>query len=172
MQVWGFVVLAALLLVTGILLLTTKTGSSAFIVLYVLIHLNFSLGPNTTTYLIPAELFSTRFRCTSHGLSAASGRIGGIAAQLIVTLSPFAQSLSQPPANDQAVTDFTPQSVALGGLFAVLSIFPALGAVLSWFFTPETRDKYGNARSLETLAKGWEHLKKLKREPDTEDVDE
>ena len=171
MQVWGFVVLTALLLVTGIVLLASKTGSSAFIVLYVLVQLNFSLGPNTTTYLIPAELFPTRFRCTCHGLSAAAGRLGGITAQLIVTLSPFAQSLIGPPTSKVSAELQSSNIQTVGRLFAVLCIFPALGAALSWFLTPETRDKHGNARSLETLAKGNAHLKKLNREADPEDID-
>lgn len=162
MQVWGFAVLTVLLLVTGVVLIASNTGTSAVIFLYVLIQLNFSLGPNTTTYLIPAELFPTRFRCTCHGLSAAAGRLGGIVAQLIVTLSPFGQALVRvSPGSDPSQT--------LGRLFAVLCIFPALGTGLTWWLTPETRDKHGNPRSLETLAKGYEHLKKLGREADPED---
>ena len=30
---------------------------------------------------VPAELFPTRFRCTCHGISAASGKLGSILAQ-------------------------------------------------------------------------------------------
>ena len=41
--------------------------------------LNF--GPNTTTFIIPGELFPTRYRSTCHGLSAASGKVGAIISQ-------------------------------------------------------------------------------------------
>ena len=173
MQKWGFVVLAGLLLVTGIVLLVSGTGTSAFIVLYVLIQLSFSLGPNATTYLIPAELFPTRFRCTCHGLSAAAGRLGSIAAQLIVSVSSFGQALSSEGSKGSKDVDLDQNDArTLGVLFAVLCIFPALGAVLTWLLTTETRDKYGKPRSLETLAKGYKHLKKLKGETDPDDREE
>ena len=35
-------------------------------------------GPNTTTFLIPAEVFPTRVRGTAHGISAAAGKCGAI----------------------------------------------------------------------------------------------
>ena len=31
-------------------------------------------GPNATTFVTPVELFTTKYRSTLHGLSAASGR--------------------------------------------------------------------------------------------------
>lgn len=42
---------------------------------------NFHLGPNTTTFIVPGEVFPTRYRSTSHGISAASGKIGSIIGQ-------------------------------------------------------------------------------------------
>lgn len=38
-------------------------------------------GPNTTTFIVPGEVFPTRYRSTSHGISAASGKIGSIIGQ-------------------------------------------------------------------------------------------
>ncbi len=38
----------------------------------------FNFGPNSTTYITPAELFPTRYRATCHGISAASGKLGSI----------------------------------------------------------------------------------------------
>ena len=173
MQGWGFVVLTILLLVTAVVLLVCGTETSAFVVLYILVQLNFSLGPNTTTYLIPAELFPTRFRCTCHGLSAAAGRLGGITAQLIVTLSPFGQPLmTTSPSTNEDLSSIGLRAPTLGKLFAILCIFPAFGAGLTWLFTPETRDKHGKPRSLETLAKGYGHLKRLKGETDPDDKEQ
>lgn len=37
---------------------------------------------NRTTFVIPAECFPTRYRSTSHGISAASGKLGAIVAQM------------------------------------------------------------------------------------------
>jgi PHS family inorganic phosphate transporter-like MFS transporter len=39
-------------------------------------------GPNTTTFVIPGEVFPTRYRSTAHGISAASGKLGAIVAQV------------------------------------------------------------------------------------------
>jgi len=35
-----------------------------------------SFGPNSTTFLMPVEVFPTRVRATAHGISAACGKIG------------------------------------------------------------------------------------------------
>ena len=37
-----------------------------------------SPGPNSTTFIIPAEVFPTKYRSTCHGISAASGKAGAI----------------------------------------------------------------------------------------------
>ena len=41
--------------------------------------LNF--GPNATTFVIPGEVFPTRYRSTAHGISAALGKLGAIISQ-------------------------------------------------------------------------------------------
>jgi PHS family inorganic phosphate transporter-like MFS transporter len=45
-------------------------------------QLSFIQGPNTTTFVVPGECFPTRYRSTAHGISAASGKIGSIIAQV------------------------------------------------------------------------------------------
>jgi PHS family inorganic phosphate transporter-like MFS transporter len=47
-------------------------------VLYGLIFFFSNFGPNTTTFIVPAELFPARFRSTCHGISGAAGKVGGI----------------------------------------------------------------------------------------------
>jgi PHS family inorganic phosphate transporter-like MFS transporter len=37
-----------------------------------------TVGPNLTTFLLPAEAFPTRVRGTAHGISAAAGKCGAI----------------------------------------------------------------------------------------------
>jgi PHS family inorganic phosphate transporter-like MFS transporter len=37
-----------------------------------------NFGPNTTTFIIPVEIYPTVIRATCHGLSAASGKIGAV----------------------------------------------------------------------------------------------
>ena len=50
-------------------------------------HLSLQLfsefGPNTTTFIVPGEVFPTRYRSTGHGISAASGKVGAIIAQAL-----------------------------------------------------------------------------------------
>ena len=41
------------------------------------------MGPNTTTFIVPGEVFPTRYRSTAYGISAASGKIGSILSQAI-----------------------------------------------------------------------------------------
>jgi PHS family inorganic phosphate transporter-like MFS transporter len=42
-----------------------------------------NFGPNTTTFIIPGEVFPTRYRSTAHGICAASGKLGAIIAQFL-----------------------------------------------------------------------------------------
>ena len=45
-----------------------------------------NFGPNVTTFVIPGEVFPTRYRATGHGFSAACGKLGAIVAQIIFYL--------------------------------------------------------------------------------------
>uniref|UniRef100_A0A0E0PX62 H(+)/Pi cotransporter n=1 Tax=Oryza rufipogon TaxID=4529 RepID=A0A0E0PX62_ORYRU len=51
---------------------------AGYIVLYSLTFFSANLGPNTTTFILPAELFPARFRSTCHGLSGAAGKLGAL----------------------------------------------------------------------------------------------
>ena len=51
---------------------------NGFVVLYALTFFFANWGPNSTTFIIPSELFAARFRATCHGLSAAAGKAGAI----------------------------------------------------------------------------------------------
>ncbi|XP_048139694.1 low affinity inorganic phosphate transporter 8-like [Rhodamnia argentea] len=52
--------------------------SMTFIAFYGLTLFFANFGPNSTTFIIPAELFPARFRSTCHGISAAAGKAGAI----------------------------------------------------------------------------------------------
>lgn len=59
---------------------TTLTGDARW-TLVILFGLTFTFsnfGPNTTTFIIPVEIYPTVIRATCHGLSAASGKIGAV----------------------------------------------------------------------------------------------
>ncbi|KAH3525832.1 hypothetical protein KXV64_004469 [Aspergillus fumigatus] len=69
--------------------LVNHDDSSALVVLYILRQIFFNFGPNTTTYMLPAELFPTRFRCTCHGIAAAFGKLGSVLAQCFLAYVDF-----------------------------------------------------------------------------------
>jgi PHS family inorganic phosphate transporter-like MFS transporter len=73
-QIIGFVFLTILyiILAAGFKYLQ-ETSVVLFIVLFTLAQFFQNFGPNSTTFIIPGELFQTRFRSTAHGVSAAMG---------------------------------------------------------------------------------------------------
>ena len=84
-QLMGFIILTVLFVIMGFGYdkLTSGDGpKKAFVFLYCLANFFQNFGPNTTTFVIPGEIFPTRYRSTAHGISAASGKLGAIVAQV------------------------------------------------------------------------------------------
>ncbi|KAG5931489.1 acid phosphatase pho5 [Claviceps sorghi] len=78
-QLGGFVILTILFIVMGFAY--NHIDKNGLLAIYVLAQFFFNFGPNTTTFIVPGEVFPTRYRSTSHGISAASGKIGSIIGQ-------------------------------------------------------------------------------------------
>jgi len=55
-----------------------KQAPFLFFVLYAMTFLFANFGPNTTTYVIPGEVYPSQIKATFHGISAASGKLGGV----------------------------------------------------------------------------------------------
>ncbi|KAG0452684.1 hypothetical protein HPP92_025078 [Vanilla planifolia] len=49
-----------------------------FVVMYGFTFFFANFGPNSTTFIVPAEIFPARLRSTCHGISAAAGKLGAI----------------------------------------------------------------------------------------------
>jgi len=81
-QIGGFVVLTILFCIIGFGF--HKLSEHGLLALYVLCQFFFNFGPNATTFIVPGECFPTRYRSTSHGISAASGKVGAIIAQVLI----------------------------------------------------------------------------------------
>lgn len=79
LQAGGLVLMAAFLIALGFIN-TLANSPWAFITVYSLTMFFANAGPNTTTFVIPAELYPTRFRSTLFGICAASGKLGAIVA--------------------------------------------------------------------------------------------
>ncbi|HHY56048.1 MAG TPA: MFS transporter [Chloroflexi bacterium] len=120
MQLVGFAGMAAGM---GILLLSALLagGASEHVVLVVLgftiFNLFMNMGPNSTTYILPAELFPTQLRATAAGFAAASAKVGATLGVLTLPL---------------IKTDFGVPAVLM--LVLLVSI---LGLVSTWFFRVE-----------------------------------
>ena len=113
----------------------------SIIVIFAICQFFFNLGPNTTTFIIPAEAFPTRYRCTCHGISAAAGKLGSVLGQIVVKIF-----------NNKK---------GIGGVLVAFVIVMAVGALITKFWTPETCDASGRNRKLEDLAKGKAHRRRM-----------
>ncbi|KAI1209915.1 phosphate permease [Annulohypoxylon truncatum] len=78
-QMGGFIILTILFIVMGFAY--NHISSNGLLAIYVIAQFFFNFGPNMTTFIVPGEVFPTRYRSTSHGISAASGKIGSIIGQ-------------------------------------------------------------------------------------------
>lgn len=88
--------------------------------LFTLSQFFLNAGPNTTTFLLPVELFPTRVRATAHGIAAASGKCGAL-------LTAFAFG---------SITD----AIGIQGVLWLFAGIMALCALLT-LFIPETKGK-------------------------------
>jgi PHS family inorganic phosphate transporter-like MFS transporter len=80
-QLMGFSMLTILFSIIGFGYHAISTNG--LFALYCLCNFFQNFGPNTTTFIVPGEVFPTRYRSTAHGISAASGKVGAIVAQVL-----------------------------------------------------------------------------------------
>lgn len=80
-------------------------------------------GANTLTFIIPAEVFPTCYRCTCHGISAAAGKIGSIVAVLVFYGIDVGYNSPKKP----------------GLVFILFGSFMAFGAIFSWAYLPDVQ---------------------------------
>jgi PHS family inorganic phosphate transporter-like MFS transporter len=115
-QMLGFGVMA--LTFAGIALLgDAKSVLVPFVILYGLNYFFTEFGPNTTTFIYPAEIFPVRVRTTSHGIAATIGKVGAA----IGTFSfPLLQS-----------------AFGLPGPMWVAAVASLIGLAITWRFLPE-----------------------------------
>ena len=84
-QLVGFFMMSVFMLIIGIKYEYLKDHNKwLFAVMYGLTFFFANFGPNSTTFVLPAELFPTRVRSTCHALSAASGKAGAVIGSFVV----------------------------------------------------------------------------------------
>ncbi|KAG6008964.1 hypothetical protein E4U21_003516 [Claviceps maximensis] len=121
----SFLILAVFLLITGGVYYTVRrtAAAPATVVFAAIYHFILNFGANTLTFMIPAEIFPTCYRCTCHGISAAAGKFGSIVAVLVV------YGINSTYKSDKA------QSLILF-LFGSVA---AVGALFSWLYLPDSQ---------------------------------
>jgi len=125
LQTAGFFLGFVFLAVMGFASLKSGAISGeALLALACLTNLCMNLGPNTTTFIIPGELFPTRYRSTAHGISAASGKLGAIIVQLFLYHFAATASIKGP----------------IGALLIFCAFFMLSGIATTWLL-PETKGK-------------------------------
>jgi len=77
-QLVGFFMMSLFMFIIGIKYLELRTHKFMFAFLYGLTFFFANFGPNSTTFVLPAELFPTRVRSTCHAISAACGKAGAM----------------------------------------------------------------------------------------------
>jgi MFS family permease len=77
-QVQGFVMMA---LMFGLIAVVpgVSTAAAPFVILFGISYFFTEFGPNTTTFVYPAEVFPVEVRTSGHGIAAALGKMGGFA---------------------------------------------------------------------------------------------
>jgi MFS family permease len=77
-QCLGFGMMAVAFLLIGLFPGATTTVAP-FVILFGMSYFFTEFGPNTTTFVYPAEIFPVNVRTTGHGISAATGKLGAFA---------------------------------------------------------------------------------------------
>ncbi|KAG1354926.1 inorganic phosphate transporter 1-4 [Cocos nucifera] len=77
-QIMGFFMMTVFMLALAIPYEHWTHNHVGFVVMYGFTFFFANFGPNSTTFIVPAEVFPARLRSTCHGISAASGKAGAI----------------------------------------------------------------------------------------------
>ncbi|KAF2470424.1 MFS transporter [Lindgomyces ingoldianus] len=132
-QLAGFGILTIIFCVIGFAY--HHLSGQALLALYVLAQFFFNFGPNATTFIVPGECFPTRYRSTAHGISAASGKVGSIIAQVLIG-----------PLRTRGAPPGSTASPWLNHVMQIYSVFMFAG-LFTTLLIPETKRK-----TLEQLA--------------------
>jgi MFS transporter, PHS family, inorganic phosphate transporter len=126
-QVGGFALMGLMFLVIGIVPSVT-VNAAPFVVLYGVSYFFTEFGPNTTTFVYPAEIFPVEVRTTSHGISAGAGKLGAFAGAFLFP-------------------DFLASSLGIRGAEIIAGCVAVAGLLLTVALLPEPKGK-----SLEELS--------------------
>ena len=128
--------------------LRLSAGGAGFVIVYGLTYFFANFGPNSTTFLMPVEVFPTRMRTTGHGISAAMGKLGATAGSYGLLSMWYGYCNSAPTANDcstvSSSSSQTAQNEAAAGAMAVMAVCVGVslaGNLMTALFVRETGGK-------------------------------
>src|SRR5580692_1101954 len=131
-QVLGFGMMGLMFLLIGLIPAVTTTAL-AFALLYGISYFFTEFGPNTTTFIYPAEIFPTQVRTTAHGISSGAGKLGAFLGAFLFP-------------------DFLNSSLGVRGAEIIAAIVAFAGLLLTIATLPEPRGKTLEQLSDEALA--------------------
>jgi MFS family permease len=120
-QIIGFGVMALMFLLIG-LIPSATTVAAQFVLLYGISYFFTEFGPNTTTFIYPAEIFPVEVRTTGHGLSAGAGKMGAFAGAFLFP-------------------DMLASSLGIRGAEIVAGVVAVAGLLLTIALLPEPKGK-------------------------------
>ena len=83
-QMLGFAMMTLTFGLIGIIP-SVSANVAPFVIIFGVSYFFTEFGPNTTTFIYPAEIFPTEVRTTSHGIAAGVGKMGGFAGTYLFT---------------------------------------------------------------------------------------
>jgi PHS family inorganic phosphate transporter-like MFS transporter len=126
-QVLGFAMMAVAFVLIGTIPGAT-TRAAPFIIVYGLSYFFTEFGPDTTTFIYPAEIFPVEVRATAHGISAGMGKMGAFAGACLFP-------------------DMLASSLGIRGAECIAGAVAIFGLLLTVFLLPEAK-----GRTLEQLS--------------------
>jgi PHS family inorganic phosphate transporter-like MFS transporter len=120
-QLLGFGMMALMFLLIGIVPGVSQ-AAVPFILLYGVSYFFTEFGPNTTTFIYPAEIFPVEVRTTGHGIAAGTGKLGAFAGAFL-----FPHLLAS--------------SLGIRGAEIVAGVAAAAGLLLTAVLLPEPKGK-------------------------------
>jgi PHS family inorganic phosphate transporter-like MFS transporter len=115
-QVMGFAIMALMFLLIGLIPAVT-VNAVPFVLLYGISYFFTQFGPNTTTFVYPAEIFPVNVRTTAHGIAAGAGKMGAFAGAYL-----FPDMLGSSPGLRGA--EIVAGIVAVAGLLLTVTLLP------------------------------------------------
>ncbi|XP_038979551.1 probable inorganic phosphate transporter 1-3 [Phoenix dactylifera] len=142
-QIMGFFMMTVFMLALAIPYDHWTHNHVGFVVMYGFTFFFANFGPNTTTFIVPAEVFPARLRSTCHGISAAAGKAGAIVGSFGFL---YAAQSKDPKKRDKGY----PTGIGVRNALFFLVATNFLGLVFS-LLVPESKGK-----SLEEMSKETE----------------